>query len=66
MIIKSPRVTRGLIVLVRFRRHRRRSAKTFQLYGENPEANFFKPHVVNLWAWEKMLAPIPVALGQGH
>ena len=68
--IKSPRV-----FLVRFRhRHhrrlrrlrRRRSTNTFQLSGKTPEANFFKPHMVDLWVWEHLLAPISVTLGQGH
>ena len=55
--------------LVRFCRHRlrlRRSANTFQLSGKNPEANFFKPHKVDLWVWENFLAPISVTSGQGH
>ena len=52
--------------LVRFRLRRRRSANTFQLSGKTPEANFFKPHMVDLWVWENFLAPISVTLGQGH
>ena len=56
-----------LLFLVRFRRLcRRHSAKTFQLSGKTPEANFFKPHMVNLWVWENFLAPISVTLGKGH
>ena len=47
-------------------RRRRRSANTFQLSGKTPEANFFKPHMVDLWVWENFLAPISVTLGQGH
>ena len=43
-VIKSPRF------LVRLRR--RHSAHTFQLPGKTPEANFFKPHMVDLWVWE--------------
>ena len=55
-LIKSPRVTEELIVLVRFRRRcrrlrRRRSANTFQLSGKTSEANLFKPHMVHLWVW---------------
>ena len=34
--------------------------------GKTPEANFFKLHMVDLWVWEKFLAPISVTLGQGH
>ena len=54
IMIKSPRVNGGLIVIGPFPRrrrrlHRRHSANTFQLSGTNPEANFFKLHVVNLW-----------------
>ena len=45
-----------LLFLVRFRR-RRRSATTFQLSGKTPEANFFKPHEVNLWVWENFWHP---------
>ena len=60
--------------LVRFRRRlrrrrlcrRHRSANTFQLSGKTPEANFFKPHMVDLWVWEKFLAPVSVTLSQGH
>ena len=37
----------------------------FQLSGRTPEANFLKPHMVNLCVWEN-LAPISVTLGQGH
>ena len=56
-----------LLFLVRFRRlRRRRSANTFQLSGKTPEANFFKPHMVDLWVWEKILTPTSVTLGQGH
>ena len=66
-LIKLSLVTGGLIVLVHFRcSHRRRSANTFQLFGKTPEANFFKPHMVNLWVWENFLVPISVTLGQGH
>ena len=68
-VIKSPRVTGGLLFLVRFHhrlRRRRRSANTFQLSGKTHEANFFKPHMVDLWVWENILAPISVTLGQGH
>ena len=50
----------------RFRCRRRRSANTFQLSGKTPEANFLKPHMIDLWVWEKFLAPISVTLGQGH
>ena len=72
--LTSPRVTGGLIVFfVRFRRrlrrlrlHHRRSANTFQLSRKTPEANFFKPHMVDLWVWENFLAPVSVTLGQGH
>ena len=69
-LIKSPRVTRGLIVFGPFRRRClsrcRHSANTFQLSGKIPEANLFKPHMVDLWVWEKILAPISVTLGQGR
>ena len=66
-LIKLSCVIGGLIVLVRFRcSHHRLSANTFQLFGKTPEANFFKPHMVNLWVWEKFLVPISVTLGQGH
>ena len=62
-------VTPGdLLFLVHLRRHLRRchrSANTFN-FRENPWANFFKPLMVNLWVWEKFLAPISVTLGQGH
>ena len=34
--------------------------------GETSEANFFKLHMVDLWVWENILAPISVTLGQGH
>ena len=34
--------------------------------GETPEANFFKLHMLDLWVWEKFLAPISVTLDQGH
>ena len=54
-VIKSPWVTGGLNFLVHFRR--RRSANTFQVSGENPEAYFFKPHMVNLLVWEKFWHP---------
>ena len=62
-VIKSPWVTGDLLFLVRFRRRRRRrrrrrSANTFQLSGKNPEASFFKPHMVDLWVWEKIVTPI--------
>ena len=64
---KSPRVTGGdFLFLVRFCRRllrRRRSANTFQLSGETPEANFFKPHMVDLWVWKHFLAPIWMTLG---
>ena len=50
----------------RLRRRRRRSANTFQLSGKTPEANFFKPYMVDQWVWKKNLAPISVTLGQGH
>ena len=70
LLIKSPWVTGGLFVLVpfhrRLRRCHRRSANTFQLSGKTPEANFFKPHMIDLWVWENVLAPISVTLGQGH
>ena len=36
------------------------------LQNKNPEDSFFKPHMVNLWVWEKFLAPISVTLTQGH
>ena len=62
-LTKSPWVTGGLIV---FGRHRRRSANTFQRSGKTCEANFFKPHIVDLWVWENFLAPISVTFGQGH
>ena len=66
-IIKSPWVTGGLIVCVHFHRCRHHSsANTFQLSRNTPEANSFKPHMVNLWVWEKFLAPISVTLGQVH
>ena len=74
-VIKSPRLTGGHIVLVRFRfrlrhcrlhRRRRRSANTFQHSRKTPEANFFKPHMVDLWVWENFLLPISVTFGQGH
>ena len=62
-----------LLLLVRFRHcrhhHRRRhhrSANTFQNSGKIPEANFVKPHMVNLWVWENVLAPISVTFFQGH
>ena len=57
-----------LLFLVHFRRRlcRRRSGNTFQLSGKTPKANFFKPHMVDLWVWEILLAPISVTLGQGH
>ena len=65
-----------LLFLVRFRRRRRlrrhhrlrrrRSANTLQLSGKTCEANFFKPHTVDLWVWGNFLAPISVTLGQGH
>ena len=56
------------LFLVRFRRRRlrRRSANTCQLSGKTPEANLFKPHMVDLWMREIFLAPISVTLGQGH
>ena len=65
-LMKSPG---DLLLLVRFRRRRlrrRRSANAFQLSGKFPEANLFKPHMVDLWVLEKFLAPISVTLGQGH
>ena len=74
-ITKSPRVPGNLLFLVRFRRrlrcrrpHRRhrRPANTFQLSGKTPEADFFKPHMVDLWVWENFWVPISVTLGQGH
>ena len=73
-VIKPHRVTPGdLLFLVRFRHrrlrrrlHHRRSANTFQLFGETPEANFFKPYIVNLWVWEYILSLSPVTFGQGH
>ena len=34
--------------------------------GKTPEANFFKLHMLYLWVWENVLAPISVTLGQGH
>ena len=34
--------------------------------GKTPEANFFKLHMLHLWVWEKILAPISVTLGQGY
>ena len=52
--------------LRRRRLRRRRSANTFQLSEKTPEANFFKLHMVNLWVWENILAPVSVTLGQGH
>ena len=52
------------LFLVHFRR--RHSASTFQLTGKTPEANSLKPHMVNLWVWETILAPISPTLGQGH
>ena len=56
-----------LLFLVRFRRHRRRRfTNTFQLSTKTPEANFFKPHMVDLWDWENFLTPISVTLGQRH
>ena len=36
------------LVRLRRRRLRRRSANTCQLSGKTPEANFFKPHTVDL------------------
>ena len=57
-------MTGDLLFLVSF--CRRRSANTFQLSEKITEANFFKPHMVNLWVWENILAPISVTLGQGH
>ena len=38
----------------------------FSTFQETPEANIFKPHMVNLWVWEKFLVSISVTLGQGH
>ena len=71
LIIKSAQVTKRLIVLVRFHRRllhlrHRRSANTFHLPQKTPKANFFRPHMVDLWVWEIFLAPILVTLGQGH
>ena len=63
-IIKSPRVTGGSLFLVCF--HCRHSANTFQLPGKTLEANFFKPHMLNVWVWENILVLILVTLGQGH
>ena len=69
-LIKSPQVTRGLVVfglfppppsplpLPPFCQH-------FSTFQEYAEANFFKPHMVNLWVWEKFLVPVSVTLGQG-
>ena len=54
------------LFLVRFRRHRRRSVNTFQLSGKTPDANFFKPHIINLYVWEQFLTPISLILGQSH
>ena len=54
-VIKSPQETGGLIV-----------SANFQLSGKTPEANFFKPHILDLWVCENFLAPILVTLGQGH
>ena len=51
-----------LVCSRRRRLRRRRSLNTFQLSGKTPEANFFKPHMVNLWVWETLLALISVAL----
>ena len=62
---QAPTLPGDLLFLVRFRR-RRRSANTFQLSGKTPEANFFKPHMVDVWVWKIFLAPILVTLGQGH
>ena len=39
---------------------------TFQLSRKTPEADFVKPHMVNLLVWEKKLTPISVTLGQSH
>ena len=57
-MIKSLWVTGGLIFLVRFccRSH---SINTFQLLRKTPEANFFKPHMVNLWVWDQRVLPWP-------
>ena len=33
-----------LLILVHFRRRRRRSTNTFQISGKTPEVKFFKPH----------------------
>ena len=47
-LIQSPRVTVGLIVLVRFRRRRRRFANTFQLYGCRKNCH------PSRWPWGKV------------
>ena len=46
--------------------HHRCSANTFHFSGKKHQANFFKPHMVNLWVLENFLVPISVTLGQGH
>ena len=61
----------GKLFLVRFRRRlprrrRCRSANILSLIGKTPEANFFKPHMVDLRVWGTFLAPISVTLCQGH
>ena len=74
ILFKSPWITGGggtycFLVCFRRRRHlrcRRCSANTFQLSGKTPEANCFKPHMVNLWVWKNFSLPISVNLGQGQ
>ena len=44
----------GLIILVRFLPGRR-SANTFKLSEKTPEANFFKPQMVDLWFVSKIV-----------
>ena len=67
-IMKWPRLTGDLLFLVRCRRrHRcRRSTNILQLFGKTPEANFFKPHMVNLWVWETCFVTMLVTLFQGN
>ena len=56
-LMKSPRVTGELIVFGPF---------PPSPSPQTSEANFFKPHMVDLWVWENCLLPISVILGQGH
>ena len=62
-LFKSPWVTRGLIVFGPFPLRSPLPpspllfCQHFSTFWENPEANFFKPHMVDLWVWENFWHP---------